>query len=465
MTAHVAVVGGGVSGLTAAYRLKPWVDAGALDVDLFEAGPRLGGVIHSEHPLGTVLEGGPDSLLRRKPAAEQLCRQLGLGDELIGINPRIAGAYIYHAHRFHPIPAGTLAGVPTDWGPLWRSDLFSLPGKVRAGADLVLPKSAGGGDRGLGMFLRRRFGREVVDRLVEPMLSGIYAGDANALSLLATFPQLLEMETRHRSLLLAGRALRRSRRTPSARESPFRTLKSGVQTLIDALGASLPPDSVHCNRPVRSASARAGRWELEFDGERRDFDAVIVATPAYRAGDLLMSLDRVLGEELSAILYTSLAVVGLLYQPGDIPRPLDKTGFLVPKGEGVAMTACTWVGAKWDYPEPQPYAAMRVFLGRSGEDVLQSSDDRLLEQALSDLRQTMEIVAPPVHARVFRQPRAMPQYRVGHLDRVARITERLAHLPGLYLTGAAYDGVGIPDCIRHAGDTAARLARELGAAP
>lgn len=460
---RVAILGGGISGLTVAHRLEPYARAGDLEVHLIEARGRLGGVIQTDTGHGAILEGGPDSLLRRKPAAEKLCRDLGLEDDLIGLNPAVRGSYIFHRGRLHPIPAGVQAGVPTQLTALWRSPLLSSGGKLRVLVDLFLRPSRSTDDRGLGEMLTRHFGREVVDRLAEPMLAGIYAGEARHLSTRASFPHLLEMEARHGSLIAAYR--RRSAGPPSeARGSPFLTLSGGMETLIRALSDELTATAVH--RDIAAVSARPAKgqgWEVTFDrGQVWTADAVVAALPAHASATLVASAAPGLADLLRAIPYADLAVVGLLYDPAAVTRRLDRTGFLVPRGENLAMTACTWVASKWGTVAPGG-VPLRVFFGRAGgEDVTGWDDDRFRDTVRRELRATMGIATDPRHVVIFRWPKAMPQYLVGHVDRVAALRQGLQVLPGLYLAGSYLEGVGVPDCIRLGEAVAESVARGLG---
>jgi oxygen-dependent protoporphyrinogen oxidase len=460
---RVVIVGGGITGLAAAWRLEPWARAGAIQLELWEASQRLGGAIRSHRQDGWVVEGGPDSLLRRKPQAERLCRAVGLGDQLIGIHPAHRGSYIYHRHRLYPIPAGLEAGIPTRLGPLLGNPLLSPWGKMRAAADLIRPGFPLKEDVALGALLQHRFGRQVVERLAEPLLSGIYAGDLWNMSTAATFPHFLTWARQYRSLLwAAGKA--RGRRSPPDAESPFVTLAGGLETLVERLSEELVATRVVRGRAAATISERSGRFQLQSgDGGEAEADAVVLAAPAWASAAILAKAYPEASEALGGIPYTNLAVVGLVYDPSAVPRPLDRTGFLVPRGEGLEITACTWVSAKWAYPNPPAQAVFRVFLGRARTDVLAQRDGRLLEQALSDLEEVMgRFSAPPLWSKVFRLERGLPQYLVGHRARVQAARQAVSRTPGLVLAGAALDGVGIPDCIRQGEEAAAAVLAYLG---
>ncbi len=462
---RVAIIGGGISGLSAAYYLEPYALAGDLEVHLFERQERLGGVIETDTSQGVVLEGGPESLVRRKPEAADLCRALGLGAHLIGTNPKARGAYIFHRDRLHPIPAGVAAGVPTDLQALWRSGLLSWTGKARATMDLVLPRSREPSDRGLGQLLAQRFGRELVNVLAEPLLSGIYAGRADDLSTAATFPQLLEYQAKSRSLILAYRQARASTPTSSSpAPSMFLTLDQGMATMVDALLASLKTSLIHLGLAVTQVKREDPRWRLDFaKGQSLLADVVIAATPAYVTADLIGSLSLSATRLLQGIDYANLAVVVAVYDPKAVPMVLDGTGFLVPRGEGLQMTACTWTQTKWATPSPRG-VPMRMFFGRAGgEDVTQFSDDRFHALVLQEAKATMGIGRPPDYFRVFRWPRAMPQYGVGHAERIWQIRQALSRdLPGLFVAGSALQGVGVSDCIRQARQATDAALEHLG---
>jgi oxygen-dependent protoporphyrinogen oxidase len=460
---RVAVIGGGISGLTVAHQLEPYARSGRIELHLFEAKNVLGGVIQTDRDHGAILEGGPDSLVRRKPEAADLCRTLGLGSHLIGTNPKARGSYIFHRGRLHPIPNGVIVGVPTDVPALWQSGLLSWRGKLRASLDLVLPARRPDGDQGLGELLSRRFGHEVVRVLAEPMLSGIYAGRADLLSTAATFPQLLEMQSHARSLILAHRRAKAHAGPEKKPESPFLTLDGGLYRLIEALAGSLEASLLHLSLPVQQVNrvkpqigdSDAPSWRLDFShGQSLTVDAVVSALPAYQTAEFVRPLTVTAAELLAGIEYANLAVAVAIFDPRALRRPLDRTGFLVPQGEGLEMTACTWVESKWGVPAPAGIP-LRVFFGRAGgEDVTQWSDAKFREVLGRELRVTMGIDSDPTYLRIFRWPRAMPQYAVGHPERMWQVRQLLADIPGFFAAGSAWQGVGVPDCVRQAQQTA-----------
>lgn len=458
----IAIVGGGITGLTAAYRLSRWAATRGVQIRLFERQDRLGGIIQTDTRAGVVLEGGPDSFLRRKVDIIDLCRDLEIDRRLIGTNPAVRGAYIFHRGRLHPIPDGLQAGIPARIGPLAASTLLDPWGKLRAAGDLVLPRRVHTDeDVSIGSLLRYRFGDQVVERLAAPILSGIYAGDIDALSLRATFPDLWDTAAASRSLILAARSRRAPPADPGA--SPFVTLADGIASLIQALAASLTPVDIRLNTPVMAIRPDAGGYWVDA-GENAGMraDAVVLAVPAHQAAALVAFAGDEMAGVLNTIPYANLAVVGMVYPASSLSRSLDKTGFLVPKTEGLAMTACTWVSAKWRYPDAADKLVLRIFYGRAdGPDVLDWTDTEFIARARADLSTTMGLTAEPEYARIFRLPRSMPQYTTGHLDRMAHLDSLVAKWPGLYLAGAAYYGVGVPDCVRQANRVADRIKTEL----
>jgi oxygen-dependent protoporphyrinogen oxidase len=460
MTRRVAVIGGGISGLAAAYRIVK-ESSESVELTLFEAGERLGGVIDTDISQGVVLEGGPDSVLRRKPEALDLIRELGLEDRVIGPNPAVRGSYIFHRGHFHDIPLGVGTGIPTRFDTLWASELLSLGEKMRLWGDTVLPRHISGDDTSLGALLRYRFGNGYVDRIAAPMLAGIYAGDINQLSCAATAPQLLAYQSQGRSLVHEYNAANPRPTTPAGAPPPiFSTLASGLGAIIQALQAAVSRQSrVVLHAPVTRVAAVDGRFEVTVaDDATEVFSDVIAAVPAHGASAILKFLDPKTRQLLADIPYADLAVVGAAYRPQSITRPLDRTGFLVPRGEGVEMTAGTWVQSKWAYPNPAGLVPVRGFYGRAGQGgLLSRSDAEMLAVFRREMGYIMGVTDQPVYARVFRAPQAMPQYVVGHLSRMAAVRQALAAWPHFALTGSYFDGVGVPDCIRHANEAARRL--------
>jgi len=460
----VLVVGGGIAGLSAAYGLAE--SAASRDsptqCTLVEAAPRLGGKILTEQVGGFVIEGGPDSFLSQKPWGVELCRRLGLADRVIGTNPDRRKTYVYSKGRLEELPEGLALGVPTRLGPFLGSGLLSWKGKLRLGAELLIPRRRERGDESLSSFFRRRLGDEALERIIEPLMTGIYAGDADNLSIQATFPRFPEMERQAGSIVRALLGSRRHRRQISnLSPTPFVTLQGGLSEMVQALTARLGHLRLltgHRVRAVRASGVPLG-YEVLIEGTGPvAVDALILASPAYDAASLLEPLDGKLAALLRGIPYASTATISLGFRRQDFSHRLDGYGFVVPRIEGRALLAVTWTSSKWSHRAPDDTVLLRAYVGGAGrEAVLGQSDSGLESLVRAELRAVMGVTEVPVLARVYRWPRAMPQYLVGHLERLAAIDEQLARWPGLFLTGAGYRGVGIPDCIRDGLNTAERV--------
>ena len=466
---RTAIIGGGIAGLAAAYELEKARKAGAaVSYTLFESRDRLGGSLSSEIVDGLVLERGPDSFLTEKPAATELCRELGLAADLIPSNDANRKTHILVRNRLVPLPDGLMFLVPTKLIPTALTRLFSLPTKMRMALELLHPpRPSGLADESVASLVERHFGAEAVDRLADPLLSGIYGGDAAQLSARSVLPRLVEMESQYgsltRGMLAAHRkmraaAARNGHSQPSAGPSParaiFTTLRGGLQQLIDALTAELDPASVRLSTPVNGLQKIAGGWMVHADGVGELYDAMIVATPAWAAGVLLGEVDPLLGETLGAIPYSSSITVNLVYDESQLGPLPEGFGFLVPATEGRSMLACTFVHRKFLGRTPPGKAVLRAFLGgMRGEAQLAESDGALVATLRRDLTEilgekVLPLEAAPERTQVSRWSRAMAQYAVGHGERKRRIAERVAALESLSLAGNAYDGIGIPDCIR-----------------
>ena len=441
-----------MAGLSAAWEILQHEDADAI---VLEAGQNFGGKLRSQRPQGFVLEEGPDSFLVRKAAAVELCKELGIGGELVSLSPKGQGSAIYSGGRLHSIPPGLMLGLPTEVWPFVRSGLLTAGGKLRALSDLFLGKEGSEGDRPLGPFVARRVGRQVVERLVEPLLSGIYAGDVAAMSTEATFPQLLALEREDGSLLRGARRLRRKAPPPKQPPEPmFMTLRSGLGHLPEALAAALPAAWLHPGSEVVRVRAAGDGYLLDLaDGTEIAADAVIMAQPAPAAAMALQEIAPEASLALLSIPYASLAVAALAFSADDLRGPLRGSGFLVPRDAGLRITACTYVVNKWPH-ESEGGVLLRCYLGRANESPLGESDEDLLLAVRRDLQRVLGISATPRLQRLFRWPQAMPQYTVGHRARVAQARAGLADHPRIQLCGAAYDGVGIPDVIRQGRDAA-----------
>ncbi len=445
----MAVIGGGITGLSAASFLRRTRSSLRPHVILIEADERLGGKIRTSQLAGMPVEAGPDGFLARAPEAADLCRSLGLHGELVA--PAPGPAYLWSRNRLRPIPTGLIMGLPTRLGPLLRSRILSPAGVIRAGLDLILPGQTRADDVSVGDLVRRRFGREVLERLVDPLLAGIYAGRADELSVLAATPELAALARRHRSLLLAMRASRPATSAPTA--PPFLTLASGLQTLVERLHRDLDGVDVRTNVAVTGLAATPGRaYRLELGGGSAiEADAIILAVPAFAAADLLRAEGPVAAPALDAIGYTSVATVALAYPAEAFPVPLVGTGFLVARHEAPLLIGCTWLSTKWPHLSRSGLTLLRCAVGRAGDERWREFDDAALTAHVhTDLVRTMGVRRAPVEAWVTRWERAIPRYAVGHLDRLRHIEEAMSHLPGILLAGAAYRGVGVTSCISQA---------------
>ena len=451
----VAIVGGGISGLAAAYELH----RRGLTVRVIEASARAGGVITTERFDGWVIDGGPDSLLVQKPAAVSLCRELGIADRLIPtLTPRTA--YILRDGRLHAIAEGSFLGFPLKFGALARSTLFTVGGRLRMAAEMLIPRGGGDEDESIAAFVRRRFGDEAVDYLAEPLLAGIHAGDVERLSMRALFPRLLEAERQSGSVIRAFRALH----VKTSAQGAFVSLPNGTGELVDAVLAALPPATVVMGARV-TAVRHAGTYEIESTAGMLRARAVILAVPAYAAAALLRRFDTQLAALCDGVPYASTATVAFGYRRDQIAHAMRGSGFVVPKAEGTALMAATWVTSKWPFRAPEQHALLRGFLG-GGRDPrrLESSDDQLVATAREELTALLGISGDPIFTRLFRWTRQSPQYEVGHLRRVASIDQRLAAIPGIYATGSGFRAIGIPDCIADGRQTAAAAAAFVASA-
>jgi oxygen-dependent protoporphyrinogen oxidase len=467
---RMVVIGGGISGLAAAHRLveRSAFSTRAPEVLLLEGSNRLGGVIRTHRRDGFLLEGGPDSFISEKPEAVALCSRIGLREHLIETNDAHRRSFIVRGGRLHAVPEGFHLLAPSRLWPFITTPIFSWTGKARMALDLILPRrsSAANGedDESLAQFVRRRLGQEALERMAQPMVGGIYTADPERLSLRATMPRFLEMERAHRSLIWAMMRRQReesaevSQGTSGARYSLFLSFDGGMQMLSDAAAERLPSRSVRLNTPVEALSfdEAARQWKIHINGQEAiRADAVCLTLTATAAARLLRDVDAQLAADLEAIPYASTATVNLAWKRADIPHPLDGFGFVVPLVERRATLACTFSSVKFKGRAPEGYALLRAFVGGALQPEMFELDEELLTaRVLEDLRQLLGIEAPPIFAVVEKWPRSMAQYHLGHLATVERIKRRLNALPGLKLAGNAYNGAGIPDCIR-SGETAA----------
>ena len=471
---HTIIIGGGIAGLAATYytQLKSETQT---QITLLEQADYWGGKIITDRasdlvPEGSfVIEGGPDTFVVTKPWAVRLCKELGIADRLKGTNPQTKKTYILKNGRLHELPGGLTMMIPTEFGPMIRTGLLSWAAKARMGLDFILPAAQVNGDETLGAFITRRLGRAAYENLIEPLMSGIYAGDGDKLSLQSTFPYLRDLEIEHGGLVKGALALRRERlreartsgyspsQTPGSR-SIFLTPLTGLAEIVDALTHNLEISGVdmRLRTEVQKVSQSSEVYSvLLTNGESISAEGIILATPSFVAADLISDFAPDLAAELRPIEYVSTATVTLAYRESDLPRPLDGYGYVIPRSEGRKALACTWTSTKFPHRAPDGYALLRIFIGRAGQETEIAWDDTaLLTAAREELRLTLGITADPLLKRIYRWEKAMPQYNLGHPKRLERINRCLTAYSGLALAGNAYQGIGIPDCI-HSGEIAA----------
>ncbi len=473
-TRRIVIIGGGISGLAAAHRLIEERESSSrkTEIVLLEAGAHTGGIIRTKQRDGFLLEGGPDSFISEKPEALALVERIGLTSRLIETTSEHRRSFIVRGGRLHAVPEGFQLLAPSRFWPFVTTGIFSWPGKARMALDLFLPRraAANGSDESLAEFVRRRLGREALERMAQPMVGGIYTADPERLSLRATMPRFLEMERRERSLIRAmwknrrGQSAAEKKGTSGARYSLFLSFDEGMQTFSRALVTRLKGVSVRLNTKAESLifdkDARA--WKVGLNSQETiRADAVCLALPAYASAKLLRGVDIELAVELDAIPYASTATINLAYRRADIRHPLDGFGFVVPIIERRAVLACTFSSIKFRGRAPEGHALLRAFVGGALQpEIFALDEDEMLRRVGEDLRELLEIEKPPLFAHVEKWPRSMAQYHLGHLERVRRINERLSQFPNLKLAGNAYGGAGIPDCIR-SGESAAKEILEM----
>ena len=470
---RMVVVGGGIAGLAAAHRLVELKNEKALDLEivLVEASPRLGGPIATEEIGDFLVEAGPDSFITEKPWALRLCERLRLTPRLVSTQAAYHKIDIVHQGKLQPLPEGFFLLAPTRFWPFVQSSLFSLGGKLRMAAEIFLPRGNPNGDESLGSFVRRRFGIEALERVAQPLVGGIYASDPEKLSLAATMPRFKEMELAKRSIIRAmwsqqKRRAHNSERGSGARWSLFVTLAGGMQEFVDAVAGRLPEGSVRLNTPVTKLAwqAEENRWVITA-GKNESFaaDKVVLATPAFQTAEMLQSAAPDAANELKQIFYASTATVSLAYRTENFPRPLDSFGFVVPIREQRKILAGTFSSLKYPGRAPRDHVLLRAFVGGSLQPELFQYDDATMEKNVrEELASLLGVTAQPLFSRIWRHPNSMPQYHVGHQERVKRIETALAQCSGLALAGSAYHGVGISDCVRTGEEAAEKLIDELG---
>ncbi len=462
---RIAIIGGGISGLTAAFHLEKARATGAdVEYTLFESSQRLGGCMSSDYVEGCLVEAGPDSFLTEKPWAQSLCQELGIADQLIGSNDAQRKTYIVVKGRLVVMPDGLMFMVPTRLVPTALSPLFSWSTKIRMARELLHPPRPMENDESVAEMVERHFGAEVVDRLADPLLSGVYGGDAGKLSARAVLPRFVDMEEKYGSLSRAMLAAHKKQAQAASKQPPrplFTSLKDGMQQMVDAIVARLDPAAVRLRRHIRRVYPENGGWRVSVDmGEDERYDAVVLATPANVAGTLLDGVDRGLSRHLLDITYSSSVTVTLGFYKEQLAKLPPGFGFLVPRSEGTRMLACTFVHNKFPHRAPEGKGILRCFLGGARDEaVLGLTDDEMLETVQRELRDLLKLDARPMFSRIFRWREAMAQYEPGHIARVQKIEKRVSEIPGLALAGNAFHGIGVPDCIRSGMEAAQSVAQ------
>lgn len=449
---RVAIIGGGITGLAAAFYLNK-DEKEAYEFTLFEQSNRLGGKIQTVKKAGFVIERGPDSIVARKPSGIKLIQDVGLESELVGNS---AGqSYVLNNDTLYPIPGGAIMGIPTEVGPFIETALFSIKGKARAACDLVLPRqSRENVDQPLGHFFRRRLGHEVVENLIEPLLSGIYSGDIDDLSLMATFPQFYEVERKHRSLILGmkkttpPRSKKQTNNGEKRKPSAFVTLKNGLESLVHQIETRLPESSIRKNTTVDKIVKQSDGYHIELcNGETLTYDAIILTSPHHAVTHMLRDYSFV--QKHTDYPVGSVANVAMAFDADQVKFDKDGTGFVVSRNANFTITACTWTNRKWPHTTPEGKVLLRGYVGRPGQtEIVDADDEDIIDTVLYDLKKVMNIEGEPNFHVITRWKKMMPQYTVGHKFRVEALKSNVqAELPGVVLAGSSYEGVGIPDCI------------------
>lgn len=458
----IVIIGGGITGLTTAYYWQQKVNDEQLpyDIQLIEASDRLGGKIRTYKQDGFTIERGPDSFLARKEPGIRLAKSLGIEDQLV--RNQTGQAYILVEDTLHKMPKGSVMGVPTELAPFWDSTLLSTKGKLRVGLDFLLPRSTHVGDQSLGYFLRRRFGDELVENTIEPLLSGIYAGDMDEMSLLATFPDFFEAEQSYKSVI---KGLQHTRKKPARQTGKvagqFYSFKNGLETLVNELKRALTTTDISLNKAVTEVRCNNGVYEVICQDEVIVADSVVVTTSHHAFPQIFPAYDFF--QAFSNTPANSVANVALAYGQSAIDKDLDGTGFVISRNSNYRITACTWTHKKWENTTPDGKALLRAYVGKPGDrEIVQLSDEEIVDIVLQDIERSMGITANPEFTIVTRWEQAMPQYTIGHKARIQHLRRQAEHyLPGVFFAGSSFEGVGIPDCIGQAEEVVEALSAYL----
>ncbi len=470
----IAIIGGGITGLAAAYELtlRARQAKTPIDIELFEQAPELGGKIITKKDEPYLVEGGPDCFIVEKPWALQLIKELGLENQLLNTSSGTSGTFVFDNNALHRLPDGVMMMVPTKMIPFLTSKLISWPGKIRMGCDLFIPKRKEGGDETLASFVKRRLGQEALDKMAEPLIGGIHAGNPENMSLLSTFPRFLEMEQDGGSLIV-GMLKRQKKMAEMMKKRPpasgpkktfFISLNEGLGYLVDELAKVIGNEKIHCNRKISQLNPTPdGHWTIEEENrEPTTADALIVTTETYAAAGMLENELPRLADLLNETPYVSSATVSMAFPRLAIPHALDAYGFIVPKIANRRIMAVTWTSIKWAHRAPQEMVLLRAFVGGSQRPELAScGDQETITMVREELSSIMGITSPPEKSWIYRWPQGMPQYIIGHLERLDAIDAITSQQKGLYLAGAGYRGIGIPDCINQGRQAAVKAWEEL----
>jgi oxygen-dependent protoporphyrinogen oxidase len=454
---RIAIIGGGISGLSAAFFLEKRRLAGIpLEYTLFEASPRCGGVILTERVDDCLVEAGPDSFLTEKPWASELCDEVGIADQLVGSNDSQRKTYILVNGKLIPMPDGLAFMVPTKILPTALSPLFSWNTKLKMGCEWFHSPVEVKSDECVASFVERHYGNEMVDRLADPLLSGVYGGDASQLSVKAVLPRFAEMQARYGSL---GKAMIENRRQATRKDVRpiFTSLQNGMQQLVDALLLRIPASCLRSNTPIQLVRPLDTGWAVSRNGKIGEFDSVIMAVPAHAAANLLNAFGANLASELRDIQYSSSVIVSLGYDYKVRSLLPPGFGYLVPRGGGKRVLAVTLVHNKFSHRAPEDRALLRCFLGGTRDEaILELADEGILRIVRKELREVLGIDSDPLFARVYKWREAMAQYNVGHLERLQKIERLRTEVPGLFFAGNAFNGIGVPDCVRSGNQAASQ---------
>ena len=452
----IVIIGGGISGLATAYSLEEIArkKGESISITLFEKNNRIGGNILTERTDGFLIEGGPDCFLSEKPWAIQLCERLGMGESLLRTNDEYRKTYILLNGHLHELPEGVILMIPTEIFPLLKSNLISLSGKIRMGMELFIPKKESSADESLSQFVRRRLGQEALDKIAAPLVAGVHAEDPDTMSVKSRFPRFVQMEEEYGSLIKGMIAKRREmRRAGSKGNKPkytmFMTLKDGLSEMPATIVQNLKMTKILTNREVAGVDKRDIFKISLKNGEVLDADTVVFATPSYETARLLTGINDSISALLNKIPYASTATVSLAFKKESISNPMNGFGFLVPRQEKRRITGATWVSRKFSYRSPDDSVLIRCFIGGSHNEKLVFLNDKdMIEMVKGELRDIMGITSEPLLTRIYRWEKAMPQYTIGHEERLSILDKKLSEYPGMFLTGSSYRGSGISECIK-----------------